>query len=76
MPAYDYRCSDCGHVFEVVQSIAAKTSGQPVLCPECLNGQGQYLYRPAGILSKSATSTCEYAANGSCCGGASNCGCH
>ena len=32
MPKYDYRCSDCGHEFEVKQSF----SDEPVaLCPLC-----------------------------------------
>lgn len=32
MPRYDYRCSDCGHEFEVKQSF----SDEPVaLCPLC-----------------------------------------
>ena len=32
MPRYDYRCSDCGHEFEIKQSF----SDEPVaLCPLC-----------------------------------------
>jgi putative FmdB family regulatory protein len=32
MPTYDYQCPDCGHAFEVFQSIKAK----PVkVCPNC-----------------------------------------
>ncbi len=32
MPTYDYRCSECGHTFEELQSIAA----EPLkVCPNC-----------------------------------------
>ena len=32
MPTYDYLCDDCGHDFELFQSI---TDGQKRKCPEC-----------------------------------------
>ena len=32
MPTYDYRCEDCGHEFETLQSITAE---HLKTCPEC-----------------------------------------
>jgi putative FmdB family regulatory protein len=32
MPIYEYQCSNCGHVFEVIQKI----NEEPItLCPQC-----------------------------------------
>lgn len=35
MPAYDFRCCECGATFEVRMSISAYSSGQRPECPEC-----------------------------------------
>ena len=32
MPTYDYECDDCGHAFELFQSITAAVKRK---CPEC-----------------------------------------
>ncbi len=32
MPTYDYRCQECGHEFELFQSMTAKLKRK---CPEC-----------------------------------------
>ena len=32
MPTYDYRCRDCGHEFELFQSMSARLKRK---CPEC-----------------------------------------
>ena len=32
MPTYDYQCRDCGHRFELFQSITARVKRK---CPEC-----------------------------------------
>ena len=33
MPIYEYKCSSCGHVFEMFQSLGA--DGSDLTCPEC-----------------------------------------
>lgn len=44
MPLYDYRCNDCGHVFEVFQSM----SDEPVAtCVECGGQVSRVLHAPA-----------------------------
>ena len=48
MPLYDYKCSQCGHIFGVQQKI----SEDPLkLCPKC-KGEIKRLISPAGIIFK------------------------
>jgi len=35
MPYYDYRCAECGEVFEVRASIKEKEEGLKLECPQC-----------------------------------------
>jgi len=48
MPLYDYKCTKCGHVFEVMQRI----SEEPLkFCPQC-KGEIKRLISAAGIVFK------------------------
>ncbi|NWJ46168.1 MAG: zinc ribbon domain-containing protein [Chloroflexi bacterium] len=49
MPTYDYKCEECGHRFEKMQSFSA-----PLLktCPECGQDQLRKIFTPAGIVFK------------------------
>jgi putative FmdB family regulatory protein len=48
MPIYGYRCSQCGHELEVLQSM----SDQPLqVCPECGGALRKLLY-PVGVQFK------------------------
>ncbi|HVS48058.1 MAG TPA: FmdB family zinc ribbon protein, partial [Candidatus Dormibacteraeota bacterium] len=48
MPTYGYRCSNCGHQFEIVQRI----SDEPLkVCPKCQGKLSKMLY-PVGISFK------------------------
>ena len=49
MPTYDYKCEECGHRFEKMQSFSA-----PLLktCPECGQDQLRKMFTPAGIVFK------------------------
>jgi putative FmdB family regulatory protein len=48
MPLYDYKCTKCGHVFEVQQKI----SEEPLkYCPKC-KGPIRRIISPAGIIFK------------------------
>ena len=33
MPLYEYRCSDCGHRFEILQALGQGADG--LACPQC-----------------------------------------
>lgn len=35
MPAYDYKCSECDHVFEQTKKIADRDNNDDDVCPEC-----------------------------------------
>lgn len=45
MPLYDYRCNDCGHVFEAIRPVAENTQAPP--CPNC--GSGNAALRITGF---------------------------
>jgi len=48
MPRYEYACRDCGHTFEIVQSM----SDEPLtVCPRC-GGQLRKVFAPPAIAFK------------------------
>src|SRR5258706_13336244 len=49
MPTYDYRCTKCGHVFELVQSIK---DDPPRRCPKCRSKAVRVPSGGAGLLFK------------------------
>ena len=61
MPIYGYRCSDCGHQFEVLQ----KMSDAPLqVCPNCQGKLTKVLY-PTGVIFKgSGYYTTDYKGSG------------
>ena len=48
MPIYGYECGQCGHHFEVLQSIA---EARLQICPEC-GGELRKVFYPAGVIYK------------------------
>lgn len=46
MPIYGYRCSNCGHEFEIMQKINDKAKKK---CPECKKNQLKKIFYPVGI---------------------------
>ena len=48
MPRYDYKCSDCSHEFELVQTFVEAGSG---VCPQC-SGKGQRVYHAVPVIYK------------------------
>ena len=48
MPAYDYRCPSCDHVFEVVRAISDRDD---VSCPSC-QAAAKRLFTPVGVVFK------------------------
>ena len=64
MPIYEYRCTNCAHVFEVFH----KVGGDPGPCPNC-GGKPQRIFTSVGLIFKgSGFHTTDYrkrgAANG------------
>ncbi|MEL7667589.1 MAG: FmdB family zinc ribbon protein [Actinomycetota bacterium] len=48
MPAYDYRCTACDHVFEVVRAISDRAE---VVCPTC-EAPAKRQFSPVGVVFK------------------------
>ena len=48
MPIYGYECSQCGHQFEVLQSV---NDARHQTCPEC-GGELRKLLYPVGVIFK------------------------
>ncbi len=68
MPTYGYRCSNCGHEFEIQQKI----TDQPLkACPKCQGELAKILY-PVGISFKgSGFYTTDYKGSGKSSDGSS-----
>lgn len=49
MPTYEYRCRDCGHQLEVVQSF---TDDSLTTCPECKKKALRKVFSPPGVSFK------------------------
>jgi putative FmdB family regulatory protein len=49
MPNYDYKCSDCGHLFEVFQNMSDEVLKD---CPECKGTVKRQIGTGAGIIFK------------------------
>jgi len=49
MPTYEYKCEECGHQFETVQSIKAEALTD---CPECVGAIKRMITRGAGFILK------------------------
>jgi putative FmdB family regulatory protein len=45
MPIYEYRCRDCGHVFDRVEPLAEHGRGK-LQCPKCKRGQVEQVLTP------------------------------
>jgi putative FmdB family regulatory protein len=69
MPTYGYRCSNCGHQFEIVQRI----TDEPLkTCPKCQGKLSKMLY-PVGISFKgSGFYTTDYKVSGKSSEGSSS----
>lgn len=48
MPAYDFRCIACAHVFELTRGL---TDTSDVSCPEC-GGATKRVFTPVGVVFK------------------------
>ena len=59
MPIYEYRCTNCGHVIEVLESPDDREKHD---CPECGQSGMQKIFSAFGV-EKGGSSSC---ASGSC----------
>lgn len=53
---YEYRCTKCEAVFDVVATIAEKAAGIEPECPKCGSKQTAQVFVPFGVLSGAPSS--------------------
>ncbi len=51
MPDYDFKCLDCGHVFEKHLSVAEHDKMQGVQCPKCNSKNVKPLMAVGGVIT-------------------------
>ncbi|MHB1137547.1 MAG: FmdB family zinc ribbon protein [Microthrixaceae bacterium] len=49
MPLYEYRCKNCGHQFEIQQSMSEDSL---TVCPSCEEAELRKVFQPVGITFK------------------------
>ena len=52
---YEYRCRECGEVFDVTASVAEKEAGLHPECPSCGSKKAAQVFGAIGILSATGT---------------------
>ncbi len=72
MPVYDYRCAQCGTLYDVYHKV--KEIKEDVVCPSCSSREHTRLMSVPGVAVSGKSSTdagsCECGHGGECCGGA------
>jgi len=71
MPFYDYRCKDCGEVFEVRFTIKEKETGLELVCPKCDSHEVLQMLNAVLILHDNkdfSPPTCGPNGGSGCCG--------
>ena len=72
MPIYEYRCHDCGKVFE---EIVASVSANNLPCPSCKSKKTEKLISRIGAVGKGKDGSSDFACgSGASCPGAASCG--
>ncbi|MFQ5797093.1 MAG: zinc ribbon domain-containing protein [Bacteroidota bacterium] len=51
MPDYDFKCADCGHVFELHLSVAEHDKMQGVQCPKCNSKNVKPVMSVGGVIT-------------------------
>jgi putative FmdB family regulatory protein len=72
MPVYDYRCEQCGSLYDVYHKV--REVAEDVLCPDCGSHEHKKLMSvpAAAAVSSSSSNTAADSCgmDGGCCGGA------
>jgi putative FmdB family regulatory protein len=66
MPIYDYRCDECGKVYDVFHKV--KEVEEDIVCPECSSKKHTRLLSAPSI-SMGSSQDVPPCANGGCCTG-------
>jgi putative FmdB family regulatory protein len=73
MPTYEYRCQDCGHVFEVFATIREKVAGVQPVCPKCRSAQVRQAFAVT-FMRRDGGGVAPVSSGGCCSGGSCACG--
>jgi putative FmdB family regulatory protein len=74
MPTYDYKCEECGHVFEVFHGM---NEDPDIECPRCgsdpvrvISGGSGIIFKGSGFYAtdSGSSSRTSCGVNGTCCG--------
>ena len=57
MPIYEYRCAECGHLFEKL--VFAKEKEEEIQCPSCGAAEAQRQMSAAVVSLNSASPSCS-----------------
>lgn len=71
MPIYEYRCEECGNVFE---EIVSGNQSQPLPCPSCFSQKTEKLMSRLGGIGMGKSSGDFACSSGAPCPGAASCG--
>ena len=66
MPMYDYRCKNCGEVFEELV-MSSSTPDEEITCPKCQENKAEKLFS-APMVSTGNSSIGASSSSGSSCG--------
>lgn len=69
---YEYKCNDCGALFEVKATIAEKTRGLTLACPSCRSANATQIYTSVNVLTRAggggvAAPVCGPGSGAGCC---------
>jgi len=71
MPVYDYRCTECGTLYDVYHKV--REIQEDVICPSCQSHRHTKLMSVPGVAvsnsSASNSPSCACDMGGECCGG-------
>lgn len=51
MPRYDYRCGECGTLFEIKLSMSEYAAGPNVRCPDCGSAEPERAFSSVGVIT-------------------------
>ncbi len=72
---YEYRCRECGVIFDVTASVAEKEAGLHPACPACGSKKAAQVFGAIGILSSSRAGSSGGFGGMPACGPDSGVGC-
>jgi len=73
MPTYEYRCQDCGHVFEVFATFKQKAAGLQPECPQCRSKRVRQAFGSVMLVRDGRGGIPPAPSEGCCAGGGAGC---